>query len=156
MKSTYGGFAQETTSIFVICVSEGKSINQEKVPNLLIRIILGYAVITNKPPTSQWLTQQRFITCSRKLNPGQAVLHLVDLPTKTCDYKVHTWQRRKKWRKHIGSELPQPEVTPITFAQSSLASTSYVVPTWWQARRGNVENYMVIQWLLSRSNLYRP
>lgn len=53
MKSTYGGFAQETTSIFVICVSEGKSINQEKVPNLLIRIILGYAVITNKPPTSQ-------------------------------------------------------------------------------------------------------
>lgn len=71
--------------MFVIRVSEWKSINQERVPNLLVRIILVGAVVTNKAAEFLVANTQRFVTCSwSKFNPGQVVLlQFVDLPTTT-------------------------------------------------------------------------
>lgn len=74
------------TSVFVICVSEWKSINKEQVPNLVIRILLGYAVVTNKPLKSQRLTHKGlFLAHVSSILVGQPPppAHLVDLPTKT-------------------------------------------------------------------------
>lgn len=44
--------------MFVIHVSEWKSINQERFPNLLVRIILVGAVVTNKLLNFQWPTHK--------------------------------------------------------------------------------------------------
>lgn len=85
---------------------------------------------------------QRFVSCSYKFNPGQVVLlQFVDLPTTTCGPRGYHGKGERNEDSTAALNYHGPRVTHITSAQSSLASTSHVVPRW-PAGLGHVEEYI--------------